>query len=200
MKGIEELEAVFTTENIFACKLLVQSAFHLCHMLFLEKSYRSTLEQHIEKQRGFVGNVLFVSAVAGAKIKSANQLGPEHWVLNMTHPMLFSDSFNIMVATEYPDGSIVQHIGAITEPGFLISQGYLVDTSRVNAPDGQRGLRVVPSLSSYPWNHAHRFGMSRASAANTDSATIRNTTCSACNGLEPVTGCLYGDRLFAQVR
>jgi acyl transferase domain-containing protein len=117
MEGIEELAAKFTAENIFARKLLVQTAFHSHHMLPLEKGYHAALEQHMSKRGKPMSDVLFVSPVTGEEIKSTSQLGPEHWVENMTHPVLFSDSFRNMVTTEHPDGTIEQNVETIIEVG-----------------------------------------------------------------------------------
>ncbi|KAF2973282.1 hypothetical protein GQX73_g405 [Xylaria multiplex] len=136
MEGIDELATKFTAENIFARKLIVQSAFHSHHMLPLEKAYRSALEQHMAKQRTFAPDTLFVSPVTGTKIESASQLGPEHWVQNMTQPVLFSDSFRNMVITESLDGSIVQNVDAIVEIG---------PHSALAGPIRQ-SLKAVPSL------------------------------------------------------
>jgi acyl transferase domain-containing protein len=136
MEGIEELAAKFTAENIFARKLLVQTAFHSHHMLPLEKGYRAALEQHMSKQGKPMGDVLFVSPVTGTEIKSTSQLGPEHWVENMTHPVLFSDSFRNMVATEHPDGTIEQNVETIIEVG---------PHSALAGPIRQ-SLKAVPSL------------------------------------------------------
>lgn len=61
------------------------------HMLPLENAHRSVLEQHMTRPQTFVGDVLFVSPVAGTQVKNASQLGPEHWAWNMAHPVLFSD-------------------------------------------------------------------------------------------------------------
>jgi NADPH:quinone reductase-like Zn-dependent oxidoreductase/SAM-dependent methyltransferase len=41
--------------------------------------------------------------------------------------------------------------------GFLVQRGYPVDVGMVNFPQGQAGLRALPNLPSYPWNHSTRF-------------------------------------------
>lgn len=117
MAGIDELEATFTSKGIFARKLLVQTAFHSHHMLPLQVKYRAALQKSMAKQRKFQADVLFTSPVTGTKVESAHLLGPEHWVQNMTHPVLFHDSFRNMVATEDEDGNIVQNVDVVIEIG-----------------------------------------------------------------------------------
>ncbi|KAF2229541.1 polyketide synthase [Viridothelium virens] len=202
MAAIEELEVRLSSENIFARKLAVQSAFHSHHMQPLVKNYRTALEQHMAKQRKFAEHILFVSPVTGIRIANADQLGPEHWVRNIISPVLFYDSFCNMVTTEQSYGTDVRNIDFMVEigphialagpirqilkempstkglstaygaclkrgqdaaltiqnlAGLLVSKGYPVNTSYVNAPNGQKGSRVVAGLPSYPWDHTQRF-------------------------------------------
>jgi acyl transferase domain-containing protein/NADPH:quinone reductase-like Zn-dependent oxidoreductase/2-polyprenyl-3-methyl-5-hydroxy-6-metoxy-1,4-benzoquinol methylase len=117
MVGIDELAAKFTSKGIFARKLLVQTAFHSHHMLPLQQKYRAALEKHMAKQREYKENVLFISPVTGTKIENALSLGPEHWTQNMTHPVLFHDSFRNMVTTEHADGNMTQNVDVIIEIG-----------------------------------------------------------------------------------
>ncbi|KAF1829172.1 reducing type I polyketide synthase [Decorospora gaudefroyi] len=118
MAGIEELAAKFTSQGIFVRKLVVQTAFHSHHMMPLQKKYRAALEKHMAKQRKFKEkDVLFMSPVTGTKVEDAISLGPEHWVQNMTDPVLFHDSFRNMVATEHQDGKMAQNVDVIVEIG-----------------------------------------------------------------------------------
>ena len=98
--GIEALEAEFAEKRIFARRLRVQAAFHSHYMLPLEEEYRKALEEHMdtEGERTFAPGVRFVSPVTGEVVEDANRLGPEHWVDNMTQPVLFAQSFEAMVA------------------------------------------------------------------------------------------------------
>ena len=114
MAGIDELAATFTAQSIFAWKLVVQTAFHSHHMLPLQEKYLAALEQHMAKDKG---NVLFTSPVTGTKIQKSLSLGPEHWVQNMTHPVLFHDSFRNMVATEHAGGTTTQNVDVVVEVG-----------------------------------------------------------------------------------
>lgn len=117
MAGIEALDARFSSENIFARKLVVQSAFHSHHMLPLEKSYSEALRAHLTKERKFDQDVLFASPVTGTRVEDANDIGPEHWVRNMTSPVLFADSFRNMIVTEHPDGTTTQNVDLVVEIG-----------------------------------------------------------------------------------
>jgi acyl transferase domain-containing protein/NADPH:quinone reductase-like Zn-dependent oxidoreductase len=102
VKGIEALEAEFAEKRIFARRLRVQAAFHSHYMLPLEEQYRAALEEHMdtEGERAFGPGVRFVSPVTGEAVEDANRLGPEHWVDNMTQPVLFAQSFEAMVSAE----------------------------------------------------------------------------------------------------
>ncbi|KAK5657389.1 hypothetical protein OQA88_2959 [Cercophora sp. LCS_1] len=115
LAAIDELEAKFTSQSVFARKLRVQAAFHSHHMLPLEDDYRVALQQHMDtsKPRGFTPGVLFVSPVTGKNVEDADALGPEHWVQNMTQPVLFAQSFHNMVA---PDAQ-TQNIDVVVEVG-----------------------------------------------------------------------------------
>ncbi|KAK3343540.1 putative polyketide synthase, partial [Lasiosphaeria hispida] len=115
LSAMDELEARFTSQNVFARKLRVQAAFHSHHMLPLEDDYRAALRQHMDtnKPRAFTPGVLFVSPVTGKRVDDANTLGPEHWVQNMTQPVLFAQSFHNMVA---PDAQ-TQQVDVVVEVG-----------------------------------------------------------------------------------
>jgi NADPH:quinone reductase-like Zn-dependent oxidoreductase/malonyl CoA-acyl carrier protein transacylase/ubiquinone/menaquinone biosynthesis C-methylase UbiE len=112
--GIQELEAVFKKENVFARALKVQAAFHSHHMLPLEDPYLAALERSMDddKDRAFNENMTFVSPVTGESVEDARTLGPQHWVRNMTHPVLFSSALSNMVARAGK-----QHIDVIIEVG-----------------------------------------------------------------------------------
>ncbi|KAK1772875.1 hypothetical protein QBC33DRAFT_584336 [Phialemonium atrogriseum] len=178
LSAIRELEARFTADSIFARRLRVQAAFHSHHMLPLEEEYRRVLVQHMNrgKDRAFAHGVIFVSPVTGKRIDDANQLGPEHWMRNMTHPVLFAQSFQNMLA---PSGrfskvhralkslpvvyasSLERGTDAVrtiqTLASLLVKRGYPANTSHINAPHGEKGLRAIAGLPSYPWNHTQRF-------------------------------------------
>ncbi|GAB1318217.1 Polyketide synthase (Fragment) [Madurella fahalii] len=115
LSAMDELEARFTSQNVFARKLRVQAAFHSHHMLLLEDHYRAALRQHMDtnKPRTFTPGLLFLSPVTGKRVDDANTLGPEHWVQNMTQPVLFAQSFHNMVA---PDAQ-TQQVDVVVEVG-----------------------------------------------------------------------------------
>ncbi|KAI1205736.1 reducing type I polyketide synthase [Annulohypoxylon truncatum] len=102
--AIKELEALFKKEGTFARALRVQAAFHSHHMLPLEEEYLAALKQHMninpDKKRAFDDGVSFVSPVTGKRIYDAERLGPQHWVQNMTQPVLFASSFHNMISDE----------------------------------------------------------------------------------------------------
>ncbi|KAF2753079.1 putative polyketide synthase [Pseudovirgaria hyperparasitica] len=48
--------------------------------------------------------------------------------------------------------STIQQLAAL-----LVCRGYPVDLANVNFPKGLHGLKALPSLPSYPWNHTTKF-------------------------------------------
>ncbi|KAI0474774.1 reducing type I polyketide synthase [Xylaria cf. heliscus] len=115
--AINELEETFGSENIFARKLKVQAAFHSHHMLPLQKEYLAALTKHMNTGiRAFARDVKFSSPVNGGIFDDADELGPEHWIINMVEPVRFIDSFRNMVTTE-TDNTPRQDIDIVVEIG-----------------------------------------------------------------------------------
>ncbi|KAM0522380.1 hypothetical protein ACHAPE_001969 [Trichoderma viride] len=88
--GIDELAAKLKQREIFARKLKVDTAYHSHHMLAVKDPYTKALANMKTRQGPPNGPQMFTS-VTGHVI-SANELGPSHWVTNLTSPVLFSDA------------------------------------------------------------------------------------------------------------
>lgn len=88
--GIDELAAKLKEREIFARKLKVDTAYHSHHMLAVKDPYTKALATMKTRQAPPNGPQMFTS-VTGDVI-SAKELGPSHWVTNLTCPVLFSDA------------------------------------------------------------------------------------------------------------
>ena len=117
MEAIDKLAAAFSSTGVFARKLVVQTAFHSHHMLPMQDIYRSALQEHLSDLPEYEEKVSFFSSVTGTRIQSGHSFGPDYWVQNMTHPVLFHDSFRTMVEGQCSDGKPLQTVDAIIEVG-----------------------------------------------------------------------------------
>lgn len=88
--GIDELAAKLKKREIFARKLKVDTAYHSHHMLAVKDPYTKALA-NIKTRQGLPNGPQMFTSVTGHVI-SANELGPSHWVTNLTSPVLFSDA------------------------------------------------------------------------------------------------------------
>lgn len=88
--GIDELAAKLKEREIFARKLKVDTAYHSHHMLAVKDPYTKALANMKTRQGPPNGPQMFTSVTG--HIISANELGPSHWVTNLTSPVLFSDA------------------------------------------------------------------------------------------------------------
>jgi NADPH:quinone reductase-like Zn-dependent oxidoreductase/acyl transferase domain-containing protein len=94
--AIDEIEAMAAADGIFARKLKVGCAYHSHHMSPMACEYERILSQHLQVGGSFDG-ILFSSPVTGGLLESARELGPAHWVDNMTKPVLFENSLREMI-------------------------------------------------------------------------------------------------------
>ncbi|KAF4951264.1 hypothetical protein FSARC_12963, partial [Fusarium sarcochroum] len=97
--GVEELEALFKINEVFARKLVVPVAYHSHHMDRLADKYQAVLETNMQT-RSTLNGVAFASPVTGSWISEFKDLGPAHWVKNMVQPVLFAKSFHCMCIGE----------------------------------------------------------------------------------------------------
>ncbi|UKZ66517.1 Type I Iterative PKS [Trichoderma atroviride] len=88
--GIDELAARLKEREIFARKLKVDTAYHSHHMLAVKDPYTKALANMETRQGPPDGPQMFTSVTG--HIISAGELGPSHWVTNLTSPVLFSDA------------------------------------------------------------------------------------------------------------
>jgi acyl transferase domain-containing protein len=88
--GIDELAAKLKESEVFARKLKVDTAYHSHHMLAVKDPYTKALADMKTREGPPNGPQMFTS-VTGHVI-NAKELGPSHWVTNLTSPVLFSDA------------------------------------------------------------------------------------------------------------
>lgn len=92
LSAINELSARLEADGIFQRKLKVPTAYHSHHMEPLAKPYLEALRKVIRPWQTLNG-VVYASPVSGTILTNAKDLGPEHWVANMTQPVLFAQAF-----------------------------------------------------------------------------------------------------------
>ncbi|KAM3425607.1 hypothetical protein BST61_g7554 [Cercospora zeina] len=105
IQSIFEIAARLSKDNVFHRRLKVGAAYHSHHMLPQPQEYYDALSQNFESRS--VGNnnssAKYFSPVSGTLVLDKEQLGrPQHWVDNMTKPVIFSPAFSSMC---YNDGS-----------------------------------------------------------------------------------------------
>ena len=95
-EAIAEVEERLAAGGIFARQLKVRAAYHSHHMLPQVDDYLALLSAKFDSTPETFGDVRFSSPVSGKTVWSAGQLGPQHWVDNMTKPVLFAQSLSNM--------------------------------------------------------------------------------------------------------
>lgn len=199
LEAIDEIASQLEKDGFFARKLKVPMAYHSHHTYAMAEEYTDKLRAILSttSKKG-LSEVLYASPVTGDLVASVDTLGAEHWVRNLTNPVLFSQAFESMCFTSPQSKSKADNVDLIVEIGahstlagpirqilkargvelpyvsclqrsvdamdtmqdlvcVIQSHGYPVDLTAVNAPDGTQGLRFVPNLPSYPWDHSKRY-------------------------------------------
>ncbi|KAI8630635.1 hypothetical protein F5Y19DRAFT_483957 [Xylariaceae sp. FL1651] len=92
-------------DGVFARKLKVPTAYHSHHMQRMAQEYTDSLKAILPAVRTWSGT-LFASPVTGDIVTSPKALAPEHWVRNLTSPVLFSQALeNMCFSPQRSDGS-----------------------------------------------------------------------------------------------
>ncbi|KAK2039669.1 hypothetical protein LZ31DRAFT_605906 [Colletotrichum somersetense] len=100
MPAIDAVLERLNGDGHFARKLKVPVAYHSHHMLPMAKDYSDCLHRVLAPSRDSGGKSRqripeFASPVTGGLVQ-AQDLSPEHWVRNLTNPVLFSEAFESM--------------------------------------------------------------------------------------------------------
>lgn len=116
--ALDEVAARLQADGIFARRLKVPLAYHSYHMLHLAQDYTDILKTILpsEGPKGW-SRALFVSPVTGDVVTSPEALTPEHWVRNLTSPVLFHQALERMCYG--PEGANVDAILELGAHGTL---------------------------------------------------------------------------------
>jgi acyl transferase domain-containing protein/NADPH:quinone reductase-like Zn-dependent oxidoreductase len=96
ISGIDELEALLKTDQVFARKLQVPAAYHSHHMEPLAKPYAEWLNANI-KPEPQMSDIIYSSPTTGQRMLDVEEIGAaDHWVRSLTQPVLFVESFTNM--------------------------------------------------------------------------------------------------------
>ena len=95
MPAIDEVTSRLEKDGIFARKLNVPLAYHSHHMSHMAQDYTDSLKAILPGTPSWNG-ILFASPVTGDIVTSPKVLSAEHYVRNLTSPVLFSQAFERM--------------------------------------------------------------------------------------------------------
>lgn len=105
LEAIDIVALRLEKDGVFARKLKVPMAYHSHHMQRMAQEYADNLKAILPATRTWSG-ALFASPVTGDIVTSPKALAPEHWVHNLTSPVLFSQALeNMCFSTQRSDGS-----------------------------------------------------------------------------------------------
>ncbi|PBP25422.1 hypothetical protein BUE80_DR003887 [Diplocarpon rosae] len=166
--AVREVASRLEKDGLFARELKVPMAYHSHHMENMAPDYLESLAAILPQTRTWAG-AIFSSPVTGNILASPEALGPEHWVENLTSPVLFSQAFeNMCFSTnsllEMVQPSKVSNVDIIIEIGAhgTLSgpiRQILKDrklpyfsclTRSVNAVDSMHGLACELTVLGYP--------------------------------------------------
>ncbi|RDL33235.1 Thiolase-like protein [Venustampulla echinocandica] len=93
--AIDEIEALFKTDDVWCRKLKVKTAYHSHHMNHIAEEYLESIKDITTHETD--GSVTMFSSVTKEKITS-NDLGASYWVQNMLQPVKFSTAVAALLA------------------------------------------------------------------------------------------------------
>ena len=115
LQELDKVVARLEADGRFARKLKVALAYHSHHMLRMASEYKAKLCDIVPPKPTWSGHVAYASPVTGGLITFPEALTPEHYVRNLTNPVLFSQAFESMCFG--PDGTSNAQVDAIVEIG-----------------------------------------------------------------------------------
>ncbi|RYP24609.1 hypothetical protein DL765_000435 [Monosporascus sp. GIB2] len=115
VRDLDEVVARLEGDGVFARRLKVPLAYHSHHMLRMASAYLEKLRTIVPPKPTWSGRVAYTSPVTGGFITSPETLTPEHYVRNLTSPVLFSQAFESMCFG--PDTTSPAQLDAIVEIG-----------------------------------------------------------------------------------
>ncbi|CAJ2514336.1 Uu.00g024550.m01.CDS01 [Anthostomella pinea] len=186
LDDLDEVVERLERDGLFARKLKVPLAYHSHHMLPVASDYTDKLKHILPPKCSWEGGIVYATPVTGNLLDSPDGLTPEHWVRNLTSPVLFSEAFEAMsgsvdaVVEVGPHGTLAgpirqilngrkmphvsclkRHTNAVDTMQDLacdlLGLGYPVSLGAVNAVPGSGCTNFVPNLPTYAWNHTRRY-------------------------------------------
>ncbi|KAH7625616.1 putative polyketide synthase [Sordaria sp. MPI-SDFR-AT-0083] len=116
MDDLDEVVRRLEADGKFARKLRVALAYHSPHMRRMESAYLEKLRDFVPSSPTWSGDVRYTSPVTGGVVVTfAQSLSAEHYVRNLTSPVLFSQAFEAMCFGETDESSA--QVDAIVEIG-----------------------------------------------------------------------------------
>ncbi|KAL7929302.1 putative polyketide synthase [Trichoderma chlorosporum] len=112
---LDEVIARLEADGKFARKLKVPLAYHSHHMLLMASAYSEKLREIVPQKPKWSGDLVYTSPVTGGIITSPEALTPDHYVHNLTNPVLFSQAFESMCFGQ--DGKSQAQVDVIVEIG-----------------------------------------------------------------------------------
>ncbi|RFU78083.1 lovastatin diketide synthase [Trichoderma arundinaceum] len=112
---LDEVIARLEADGKFARKLKVPLAYHSHHMLLMASAYTEKLREIVPQKPEWSSDIIYTSPVTGGIITSPEALTPDHYVHNLTSPVLFSQAFESMCFG--PDGKSQAQVDIIVEIG-----------------------------------------------------------------------------------
>lgn len=91
LEAIDDVASRLEKDGVFARKLKVPMAYHSQHMQHMAQEYTDSLRAILPATQSWSG-AIFASPVTGDIVTSPKALAPEHWVHNLTNPVLFSQA------------------------------------------------------------------------------------------------------------
>lgn len=105
ISALDEVASRLEQDGFFARRLNVPLAYHSHHMVHMAQDYMDSLKAILPATSSWTG-VRFASPVTGNIVASPEALNAEHFVRNLTSPVLFSQAFeNMCFSALTSDGS-----------------------------------------------------------------------------------------------
>lgn len=104
LADLDIVAARLQEDGVFARRLQVPLAYHSHHMVHMAQEYTDALKPILSHIGDWTG-AKFASPTTGELLSSPQELVAEHWVRNLTSPVLFSKAFEAMCfGTADPQG------------------------------------------------------------------------------------------------
>jgi NADPH:quinone reductase-like Zn-dependent oxidoreductase/malonyl CoA-acyl carrier protein transacylase/NAD(P)-dependent dehydrogenase (short-subunit alcohol dehydrogenase family)/SAM-dependent methyltransferase len=122
MPALNEVATKLQEDGFFARKLNVPLAYHSHHMMHMARDYTDSLKANIRTPSTWCG-ALFASPVTGEIITSPKVLTAEHFVRNLTSPVLFAEAFEQMCFSEMTSDGTPRAVGQDANIDLIVEIG-----------------------------------------------------------------------------